>query len=94
VLNPVSVLTDGQIRLKLFGRAFMMSIANAGGIWLISHGSFYAGATGCFISWHWFGSVRDVGDHARRVRFARTSYAAGGGVGAILIVFLGRTHIL
>jgi hypothetical protein len=69
-----------------------MSLAQAGGVWLIAHGSFYAGGTGLFISWHWFGSVRDVAEH--RVRFARSFYAVGGALGTLLVVLLGRAHIL
>lgn len=96
MLNPIVRLTAGQMRLRLFLRALTMSLLNAGGIYLIAHGSWFCGATGFLISWNWISAARDGVDH--RVRYSRLAYAIGGLLGAWLGMSLSkglyRMHLL
>jgi hypothetical protein len=89
-------LTNNQIRVKLFLRAFSMSILQASGVYLIAHGSLLAGFTGFLISWNWATAAREIGDH--RPSFSRVAYAAGGSLGTILALLgsqmLYRMHLL
>ena len=89
-------LTDGQLRVRLFLRAFTMSVLQASGVYFIAHGSLLAGVTGFLISYHWISASRDANDH--RVPFARVSYALGGAIGTILALLasqvLFRMHLL
>jgi hypothetical protein len=82
------VLTDGQLRVRLFVRAFTMSVLQASGVYLIAHGSLWAGLTGFLISYHWIGAARDGVDH--RVPWARVWYGIGGGFGALLVMLTAR----
>ena len=96
VERPSFGLTPAQMRLRLFLRAFSMSILQASGVYFIAHGSLLAGFTGFLISWNWAGATRDVGDH--RPSFSRVAYALGGSLGT-LIALLGsqalyRMHLL
>lgn len=96
VERPTFGLTAGQMRLRLFGRAALMSVLQASGVYLVAHGSLGAGITGFLLGWHWFGAARAVVDH--RVRWARLSYALGTASGTIVALLasqaLYRMHIL
>lgn len=96
MLNPVPVLTAAQMRVRLFLRAGLMSVLQASGVWLIAHGSLFAGVTGFLISYHWSGSTRDVADY--RVPYSRIWYALGGALGTLVALLvsqgLHRMHLL
>jgi hypothetical protein len=96
IRNPIARLSDAQMRAKLFTRALSMSLLQASGVYLIAHGSLWAGVTGFLISLNWISAARDGNDH--RVPFARLAYAAGGSLGTVLALLgsqaLFRLHLL
>ncbi len=89
-------LTDGQLRVRLFLRAFTMSVLQASGVYFIAHGSLLAGVTGFLISFNWSSASRDANDH--RVPYSRIAYALGGATGTLLALYgsqlLYRMHLL
>jgi hypothetical protein len=85
---PPRTLTPAQARVRLALRACTMSVLQAGGVWLIAHGSLWAGCTGFLISYHWAGSAQEINVH--RVRWARASYGAGGAAGTIIVLLFMR----
>jgi hypothetical protein len=75
----------------MFWRAWLMSILQAGGVWLIAHGSFYAGVTGFLISFNWCSASRDATDY--RVRYSRIAYGLGGSIGTLTVLLAARCHL-
>lgn len=77
-------LTAGQIALRLFLRAGLMSGLQAGGVVLLAKHSAWSLVTAFLISWFWTRNVVDTVDY--RHRGVRLAYAAGGACGAGLVL--------
>lgn len=76
------------MRVRLFLRAFSMSVLNSTGIYLVAHGTLLAGVTGCLISMNWISATRDGNDH--RVPYSRICYGLGGGCGTVVAILFSR----
>ena len=84
VTNPAPTLTPAQVFVRLASRAYLMAILQAGGVWLIAHGSLWAGATGFLISYNWIQASRSGNDH--RIRGSAFAYGVGGSLGTISVL--------
>jgi hypothetical protein len=86
--HPCPQPSARQIWAGLCGRAYLMAILQAGGVYLIAHGSLWAGLTGFLISWNWASASRAVnGYQGRGVRLA---YASGGALGTLTVLAVSR----
>jgi len=88
IRNPAHVLTPAQVCVRLAGRSYLMAILQAGGVWLIAHGSLWAGLTGFLISYHWLQTSRNGNDH--RVPRSAFWYGVGGGLGTLTVLTVAR----
>ena len=86
--NPAPVLTPAQVCVRLAGRAYLMALLQAGGVWLIANGSLWAGLTGFLISYNWLQASRSGNDY--RGRSGALAYGAGGAVGTMTVLLLAR----
>lgn len=88
VPDPAPTLTPAQVFVRLAARAYIMAVLQAGGVWLIAHGSLLAGVTGFLISYNWAAASQDASLY--RIRGSRLAYGAGGSLGTMTVLALAR----
>lgn len=86
--NPAATLTPAQVFVRLACRSCGMAVLQASGVYLIAHGSLWAGATGFLISLNWIAASRAGNDH--RLRGSAIAYGVGGGIGSLVVVLVAR----
>jgi hypothetical protein len=86
--NPCPDPSPLQVWANLGGRAYLMAILQAGGVYLIAHGSLWAGLTGFLISWNWASASQAVNGY--RGRGVRLAYASGGALGTLTVLGVSR----